>query len=182
MRLEPIERPSSLFVKIAYWISKRQLGAVVMPMKVIYSRLPQILRPTLSINRAAERLSLDPALKLLVGTQSALLNGCGFCADLHRAQAIQAKLGRERFRDLEDYAQSPHFSERERAALAYTEEITRHRKVSDATFERLRAHFSEKEIVELTWLNAVGNYFNLMAVPLGLESDDLEKIASKRAS
>jgi AhpD family alkylhydroperoxidase len=182
MRLEPIERPSSLFVRLAYLVSKRQLGAVMTPMKVIYARVPRLLRASLSLLRAEQSLSLDPALKLLVSTQSSLLNGCGFCADLHRAQAIQAKLGRERFRDLEDYAQSPHFSERERAALAYTEEITRQRKVSDSTFERLRAHFSEKEIVELTWLNAVGNYFNLMAVPLGLESDDLEKLALKRAS
>jgi len=95
---------------------------------------------------------------------------------------VQAKLGRERFRDLLDFASSPHFSERERAALAYTQEVTRERKASDATFERLRAHFSEKEIVELTWLNAVGNYFNLMAVPLGLESDGFEEIALRRAS
>ena len=182
MRLEPIERPSSLLVRLAYLVSKRQLGAVMTPMKVIYARAPRLLRASLALLRADASLSLDPALKLLVATQSSLLNGCGFCADLHRAQAIQAKLGRERFRDLEDYAQSPHFSERERAALAYTEEITRHRKVSDATFERLRAHFSETEIVELTWLNAVGNYFNLMAVPLGLESDDLEKLALRRAS
>jgi len=181
MRLEPIERPSSLLVRLAFLVSKRQLGAVMTPMKVIYARAPRLLRATLSLVRTGDSLSLDPALKLLVSTQSSLLNGCGFCADLHRAQAIQAKLGRERFRDLADYAQSPHFSERERAALAYTEEITRHRKVSDATFERLRAHFSEKEIVELTWLNAVGNYFNLMAVPLGLESDDLEKLQARRA-
>jgi alkylhydroperoxidase family enzyme len=111
-----------------------------------------------------------------------LLNNCTFCADLHLAQAVQAKLGRERFRDLPDFASSPHFSERERAALAYTEEITRQRKVSDATFARLRSHFSEKEIVELTWLNAVGNYFNLMAVPLELESDGLEEMALQRAS
>lgn len=182
MRLAPIERPDSLLVRLAYWFAKRQFGAVITPMKVIYARVPRLLRTTLAINRAAERLSLDPALNLLITTQTALLNGCTFCADLHLAQAVQAKLGRERFRDLLDFAQSPHFSERERAALAYTEEVTRQRKVSDATFARLRSHFSEKEIVELTWLNAVGNYFNLMAVPLELESDGLEEIALQRAS
>jgi AhpD family alkylhydroperoxidase len=182
MRLAPIDRPDSLLVRLACWMTKRQLGAVMSPMKVIYARAPRLLRTTLSITRAVDSLSLDPALKLLVTTQSSLLNDCTFCADLHRAQAVQAKLGRERFRDLLDFASSPHFSERERAALAYTQEITRERKVSDATFERLRAHFSEKEIVELTWLNAVGNYFNLMAVPLGLESDGFEEIALRRAS
>src|SRR5262249_17259663 len=106
MRLAPIERPSSLLVRIAYWMSRRQLGAVMSPMKVIYARVPRILRTTLSIVRATESLSLDPALKLLVTTQSSLLNGCAFCADLHLAQAVQAKLGRERFRDLLDFASS----------------------------------------------------------------------------
>jgi AhpD family alkylhydroperoxidase len=163
-------------------MSKRQLGAVMSPMKVLYARVPRILRTTLSIIRTTDSLSLDPALKLLITTQSSLLNGCSFCADLHMAQAVQAKLGPERFRALLDFRSSPHFSERERAALAYTEEVTRERKASDATFERLRAHFSEKEIVELTWLNAVGNYFNLMAVPLELESDGFEEIALRRAS
>jgi len=181
MRLAPIEKPDSLLVRFAYWLSKRQLGGVMSPMKVLYARVPRILRTTISIVRTTESLSLDPALRLLVVTQSSLMNGCTFCADLHLAQAVQAKLGRERFRDLLDFASSPHFSERERAALAYTQEVTRERKASDATFERLRAHFSEKEIVELTWLNAVGNYFNLMAVPLGLESDGFEAIALERA-
>ena len=72
--------------------------------------------------------------------------------------------------------------EKERAALAYTEEVTRTRDASDATFEALRAHFDDTEIFELTWLNAVGNYFNLMAVPLGLESDGLLELALERAS
>jgi AhpD family alkylhydroperoxidase len=182
MRLAPIDKPDSLLVRLAYWLSKRQLGGVMSPMKVLYARVPRILRTTISIVRTTDSLSLDPALKLLVTTQSSLLNNCTFCADLHLAQAVQAKLGRERFRALPDFRSSPHFSERERAALAYTEEVTRERKASDATFERLRAHFSEQEIVELTWLNAVGNYFNLMAVPLELESDGFEEIALKRAS
>ena len=47
--------------------------------------------------------------------------------------------------------------------------------------ENLRAHFSEREIVEITWLNAIGNYFNLLAVPLALESDDVVSLALKRA-
>ena len=182
MRLAPIERPDSLWIRLGYWLSRRQLGAVMSPLKVVYARAPRLARANLAIARAIEALSLDPALRLLVMTQSSLQNGCAFCADLHRAQAVQARLGRERFRDLADFAQSPHFSERERAALAYTEEVTRQRKASDASFERLRAHFSEKEIVELTWLNAISNFFNLMAVPLGLESDGLEGIALRKAS
>ena len=106
---------------------------------------------------------------------------CGFCHDLHLAQAIQAKLGLEKFKHILDFKQSPHFSDCERAALAYTGTITRREKVSDATFETLRKHFDEREIVEITWLNALGSYYNLMAVPLEIESDGFAALAEDRA-
>lgn len=183
MRIEPIEKPKGILMRIAYWMSRRQVGAVMSPIKVIYARSPRIARTGFSIVRTLESgLSLEPELVLLVTTQSSLINGCAFCADLHRAQAVRSRVGLEKFAGLLDPAQSPHFSERERAALVYTGEVTRNREVSDATFEVLRKHFDDTEIVELTWLNAVGNYFNLMAVPLGLESDGLAEIALGHAA
>jgi len=57
---------------------------------------------------------------------------------------------------------------------------TRHKRVSDATFASLRQHFSENEIVELTWLNAVHNYYNLINLPLEIESDGLCAIAQNQ--
>ena len=182
MRLEPIEKPKGMVLRIAHWMSRRNLGAVMSPLKVIYARAPHLAMLSHRMAQITEKkLALDPELVLLVTTQSSLLNGCGFCADLHLAQAVQARLGLDKFRALLDFPSSPHFSDEEKAALAYTEKITQRRDVSDETFETLRKHFGEREIVELTWLNAVGNYYNLMAVPLGLESDGLEKIALKRA-
>jgi alkylhydroperoxidase family enzyme len=183
MRLTPIEKPPTWMMRIAYWMSRRQLGAVISPIKVGYARSPRIARTGLSIVRTMESgLALDRELVLLVTTQSSTLNGCSFCADLHLAQVIQEQIGLDKFRDLEKFRDSPHFSEKERAALAHTEEVTRTRDASDETFEALRRHFDEREIFELTWLNAVGNYFNLMAVPLRLESDGLAEIARARAS
>lgn len=183
MRIEPIERPRGLLMRIAYWLSRRQLGAVISPIKVVYARSPRIARTGLSIVRTLESgLSLDPELVLLVGAQSSLINGCAFCADLHRAQAVQRRIGTEKFHDLVNVAASPHFDDRERAALVYTEEVTRRREASDATFAALRRHFDDREIIELTWLNAVANYFNLIAVPLGLESDGLAELALSRAA
>lgn len=81
-----------------------------------------------------------------------------------------------------EYRTSPLFSDRERAALAYVEEATRHKRVSDATFEELRKHFSEREIVEITWLNALENYYNLLNVTLEIESDGFCAIAQARAA
>ncbi len=179
MRLAAIEKPPGLWMRIAYALSRRQLGTVISPLKVIYARAPRLALPIALITHTIEKgLSLERELVLLLMTHASLQNGCSFCADLHQAQAVQAQLGLEKFRALRDFEASPLFSQREAAALAYCGEATRSRVVSDATFARLRAHFGEREIVELTWLIAIGNFFNLMAVSLELESDGLvEKLA-----
>lgn len=182
MRLEPIERPRGLLLRIAYWMSRRQLGRVMTPLKVIYSRAPAVAWPTFVISRTLEKgLTLEPELRLLVITQGSLLNGCTFCADLHLAQAVQARLGLDKFKALSEFETSELFSERERAVLRYTQDVTLRRAVSDARFEELKKHLSEKQIVEVTWLNAIGTFFNLMAVPLAIESDDLLESALRHA-
>src|SRR5712691_248699 len=75
-----------------------------------------------------------------------------------------------------------HSSPIESAALAYVEEVTRNKRASDATFETLRKHFSEREIVEITWLNAIENYYNLINIPLEIESDGFCAIAQAQAT
>jgi alkylhydroperoxidase family enzyme len=88
----------------------------------------------------------------------------------------------QKLNSLSEYRTSPLFSGRERAALAYVEEATRNKRVSDATFEELRKHFNEREIVEITWLNAVENYYNLINIPLEIESDGFCAIAQEKMS
>ncbi|MGH7635477.1 MAG: carboxymuconolactone decarboxylase family protein, partial [Gemmatimonadaceae bacterium] len=68
------------------------------------------------------------------------------------------------------------------AALKYADEITRHKRVSDATFAALRKHFSEREIVEITFLNALENYYNLMNLPLEIESDGFCALVQQKAA
>ena len=80
-----------------------------------------------------------------------------------------------------EFRTSPAFGELERAALAYSEEVTRERKASDETFAALRKHFDTQQIVELTWLNALGNFFTLISIPLGVENDGLLDLALQRA-
>ncbi len=91
MRLEPIEKPRGLVLRIAYWMSRRTLGAVASSIKVIYARAPKLATPGYQLVRAMEKgLSLDPELKLLIMTQSSLLNGCSFCASCHVTSASSA--------------------------------------------------------------------------------------------
>ena len=181
MRLEPIEKPKGLLMRIAFWMTRRQLGKVITPMKVLYPRMPGMLKLSYEIQKFEMKgIRLEPGLKFMVTTLAAQINGCGFCVDIGRAMVIRERLGMEKFNALMEYRTSPLFSDRERAALAYVEEATRHKRVADDTFEALRKHFSEWEIVEITWLNAVENYYNLINLPLEIESDGLCAIAQAR--
>ena len=181
MRLEPVKRPQGLLLRLAYWMTRRQLGRVPSALEVIYARAPKLATLGYRMRRVVDTgLRLDPELAFLIETQASLLNGCSFCGDLVKAMAVRRRLGLEKFDALPDYATSPHFSDRERAALAWCEEITRTRRAGDATFQTLRKHFDEREVVEITWLNALSNYYNLMAVPLGLVSDELTQLALAR--
>jgi len=181
MRLEPIEKPKGLMMRIAYWMTRRQFGKVMTPMKVVYPRMPGAMKVAYEIAKFEMKgIRLEPGLKFLVVTHAAQINGCGFCVDIARAMAIREHLGTEKFNALPEYRTNPLFSERERAALAYAEEATRHKHVSDVTFEALRKQFNEQEIVEITWLNAVENYYNLINIPLEIESDGLCAIAQAR--
>ena len=172
-RLTPIERPRTLLERLAFWQSKRQFGAVIGPLKVIYTRKPRLAFLAQSVERAADSLSISSELRLLITANAARLNGCAFCHDLKLADGLQRGMGRERFAALADFEGSPLFSEPERAALAYCTEAVENARVSDEAFSRLRAHFDETEIVEITWANAAEVYFNLQTGPLGIESDGL---------
>ena len=183
MRLEPIEKPKGLMLRLAYRSSIRRLGKVMSPMKVVYARIPGVLRASYELAKYEEKgISLDPVLKLMVKSLTAQINQCGFCMDISEAFAVKGKIGLEKLHALAEYNTNPLFSDRERAALAYAEEATRNKRVRDETFEALRKHFSEQEIVEITWVNALENYYNLINLPLGLESDGLCAIAQTRTA
>ena len=81
-------------------------------------------------------------------------------------------IGLDKFNDLPSWRTSPLFDERERAALAYVDEATRNKTVSDATFETLRKHFDDREIVEITYLHAIENFYNLINIPLQIAAGD----------
>ncbi len=180
-RLDPIEVPKGLMMKIAYAMSRRMLGKVMTPMKVAYARVPALTRLSYSMSRIMERdLSIDPELRLLLTAQASALNGCGFCLDMAEAMAIDSGVGLEKLHALPEYSTHPLFDERERAALDFVSEATRRCQVTDETFARLQKHFGEREIVEITFVNAAENFYNLFGGPLRIESDGLCAIALDR--
>ena len=176
-QLSPIEESDDPRVQAIFARWQERYGTVSTVAKVLYARLPQLAILAGHINETHETLSLDAALCLLVQMRVSQLNGCAFCQDLTLARALQQSVGAERFRDLDNFRRSDNFTPREIAALAFAEEATQNRQVSAATWETVRELFSEKEIVELTWLNATENYYNLQAGVLGIGSDNLTQYA-----
>ena len=174
MYLQPIEKPKHWLARIAYRLTRRQMGKVISPMRVAYARVPESLWLMSAIQRfTTSGVQLDPALGLLVQTHVARLNHCAFCIDIGEMFAERLGEPLDKFREVGDYASDPRFTERERAALAYVEEVTVSRTMSRGTFERLREHFTEREIVEITMLNAVEHFYNVTNISLGIESDGL---------
>ena len=181
MRIQPIESPRNPVLRLMYWIMNRQFGKPITPFKVVFARLPRTVAAQLGIYFGLSgRHRIDPGLQLLLQSHTATLNGCTFCVDIGRAMATYQGLTFEKLDAVASYRTSPLFTQAERAALAYVEEATQHKRVSDETFAALRAHFDDEQIVAITWLNAVENYFNLINGPLGIESDGLCSIAERR--
>ncbi len=181
MRLEPIEKPKGFMMRMAYWGTRRQFGKVMTPMKVVLARMPGSLKLSNEIAKfELKGIRLDHELHYMIGTLASQINGCGFCVDLGRSMAIRKHIGLEKFNALSEYRTSPLFSDRERAALAYAEEATCYKHVSDATFQELRKHFSDWEIAEITWVNAIENYYNLLNIPLEIGSDGFCAIAQAK--
>jgi alkylhydroperoxidase family enzyme len=181
LRLSPIENPKGLKLRLLYWMSRRQFGVVPTPLKVVAPRFPAVLKLSMGLQGFERKLRLPAELRLLVGAVVSSINGCGFCLDLKHMMAVRKDLSLAKFNALPQRQASPLFSERERAAFRYAEEVTVQRRPRDETFEALRRHFAEWEIVELTYVIALENFVNLGNIPLGLGSDGLCALAQGRA-
>lgn len=111
-------------------------------------------------------INVDERLGLLVDIRASQLNGCAFCLDMHVKQA--AKLGEPELRlhHVAIWRESPLFTLRERAALAWTEALTQigAEGVTDALFDDVCAHFTEAELSELTFRVAAINGWNRLNV------------------
>ena len=182
-RLRPVEKPTDFGTRMAYWWSRREFGRVMTPIRVVCARMPGSMKALGGILRFnAKGIQLDEELQLLIGNLTSQINGCANCIDLARMEAVRSHRDLAKIDAVLEYRTNAKFSERERAALAYAEEATRNKGVSDTTFETLRRQFNEREIVEITWVNAFQNFFNLVNRPLGIGSDGFCSIAQARAA
>ena len=113
-----------------------------------------------------DRVGFEPRLRELVRIRASQLNGCAYCIDMHTKDARAVGESEQRLYGLSAWRDTPYFSERERAALDFTEAVTlmAGEHVPDAVYETVAAHYSPDEIAALLALIATINAWNAVGV------------------
>ena len=129
---------------------------------------PEPYRAMLELSACVKRSALEKGLTHMVLLRASQINGCAFCIDMHWKEARAAGEGEQRLYGLSAWREAPYYTERERAALAWTEAVTlvAEEQVPDSVYEAVRPHFSERELTDLTWVVAVINAWNRVAIAL----------------
>jgi AhpD family alkylhydroperoxidase len=128
---------------------------------------PEAYKPMFAMEKYIHAGSLGEALLALVKIRASQINGCAFCLDMHGREARAAGVDQRRLDVLSGWEEAPGlYSDRERAAIALTEEVTLigNAGVSDAVWNRVTASFEEKEVVQLLMAIAAINVWNRLAV------------------
>jgi len=127
---------------------------------------PKLMQAMLGLERAVSAAGLEHSLMELVKIRASQINGCAFCIDMHAREARKGGETEERIYLLNAWRESPHYTPRERAALAWTEALTlvAETHAPDADYEALKAHFTDEEIAQLTMRIVVINGWNRLSV------------------
>jgi alkylhydroperoxidase family enzyme len=173
LRLQPIEKPQGLYLKLGYWYFKKMIGKVITPAKVVYARVPKMMKIASLFYKLQQQAPLEEELKLLCHALVSDINGCTFCLDIAQAYALRQHNSMKKFGDLHLFETSPLFTPQEKACLQYVKEVTLRKQVPDVVFKELQQHFTEEQIVYITFLCASEIYYNTMNLALGIGSDGL---------
>jgi len=133
-----------------------------------YQVAPDAMKALMALENYVQGSGLDPSLIDLVKTRASQINGCAFCIHMHTREARAHGETEERLYLLDAWRESPLYSERERAALAWTEALTliSQTHAPDDVYEAVRRQFAPDEIVKLTLLVATINSWNRVAISL----------------
>ena len=135
--------------------------------RVDYRRYaPDAVKSMLALEKYIAESGLDPKLVHLVKMRASQINGCAYCLDMHSIDARAAGESEQRLYTLEAWCETPFFTDRERAALAWTESLTliAQTHAPDDVYEDVKKHFTEKEIVDLTFVVGAINLWNRLAI------------------
>src|SRR5262245_15947453 len=171
-RVREIEDPGDDPVLKETFAKERDTFGFVLNTTKIQAHTPGIMKAAKQLSAAVERSGLlPPQLLALVYLRVALINGCPFGIDINASRGMRAGATEAKIAEVPTALTSDLFDEREKAALEYAEAMTfTDRKVGEDLFARVRAHFSEAEVVELTAAVALENFRSKFNVALGIEA------------
>lgn len=127
-----------------------------------FKKAPELMKSVLALNAAVDECGLEKGLLHLIKLRASQVNGCSFCVDMHAHEARTDGESEQRLYLVAAWRESPLFTVRERAAFAWTEQVTLISQggVPEALYSAARDQFSEEELVKLTVAVAIINTWN----------------------
>jgi len=144
-----------------------------MKSRIDFARIaPQSLKPLFALGAQIEASGLEHALLELVKMRASQINGCAYCLDMHSKDARAEGETEQRLYLLDAWRETSLYSERERAALAWTEAVTliAEGHVPDDVYAEASNHFTEQELVALTLAIAAVNSWNRLNIAFRMEA------------
>jgi AhpD family alkylhydroperoxidase len=144
-----------------------RLGRNSMNQRLDYDKLaPDAIKAMLALEGYIHKSGLEKPLVELVRLRASQINGCAYCVDMHTADAKKVGETDRRLHAVAVWQESPFFTDRERAALAWTEAVTllSETHAPDDTYQEVLKHFTDKEAIELTMVIITINSWNRLAV------------------
>ncbi len=172
------------YVRLFFWNQKRRYGKVLESAR-LWGRTPKVFAALALLYGAFDRRSspIEPALRALITVRVSQINGCAFCVDLNSAIGLRREIDPDKLAVLPTFAESNLLTDREKAALSYTESVTySDRQPSAAQFEQLRHFFDDDAIIELTGLIAFQNLSSKFNASLGVAPQGFCEIAAAQRS
>jgi len=133
---------------------------------------PAAYRSMLGLEKFIHESGIEPKLVHLLKMRASQINGCAYCLDMHSKDARAEGETEQRLYGLDAWREAPYYSDRERAALEWTEALTQitDGHVSDDVYERAKRQFREKELVELALIAVAINGWNRLAIAFRSEA------------
>ena len=127
---------------------------------------PEAYRAVAGLEGYLKRSGLEPNLLHMIKLRASQINGCAYCVDKHSDDARKAGESERRLANIVTWREAPFFSDRERAALEWTESLTRVEQthVPNDVWESVKPHFTPEELVDLTLLVGTINSWNRFAI------------------
>ena len=131
-----------------------------------YSASPEAIKALIALEGAVNKLGIAPEIMELIKLRASQINGCAYCVDLHTSDMRKAGETERRIAAVCVWEETPFFTPRERAALAWTEAVTRiaDTRAPDAVYRELAEQFSPKEMVDITLAINTINSWNRLAI------------------